>query len=109
MSSERRRHRRVKLNLLVQFRLKNYEQFLAEYARDLSKGGMFVRTDDPKPEGSLLYFQFTTRDDGSLIEGLGRVVRVVEGTEPGMGIEFVNVEEPSQAVIEEIIGKRAGG
>lgn len=108
MSQDRRRHPRVKLNLLVQFRLQSYDQFLTDYASDLSLSGMFLRTDEPKPEGSLLYFQFTTKEDGPLIEGLGRVVRVTEdGEAPGMGIEFVNVEEPSQSLIREIVEMRA--
>lgn len=112
MSNERRRHQRVKLNLLVQFRLQSYDQFLADYASDVSLSGMFLRTKEPKPEGTLLYFQFTTKDDGSLIEGLGRVVRVVERDDgedapAGMGIEFVNVEEPSMACIRDIVERRA--
>ena len=109
MTDERRKHPRVELNMLVQFRLKDYDQFLSDYSHDLSIGGMFIRTDDPKPEGSLLYFQFTTRRDGALIEGLGRVVRVVppEGDRPGgMGLEFVNVEEPSASLISDIVHKR---
>ena len=76
MTDERRRHPRVKLNMLVQFRLQSYEHFLTDYASDVSTSGMFLRTREPKPEGTLLYFQFTTRDEGALIEGLGRVVRV---------------------------------
>ncbi len=111
MTDERRRHPRVKLNMLVQFRLQSYEHFLTDYASDLSSGGMFLRTREPKPEGTLLYFQFTTRDGGALIEGLGRVVRVVakdggEDAPAGMGIEFVNVEEPSLTRIRDIVGKR---
>ena len=110
MSQERRRHPRVKLDLLVQFRLQSYEQFLTDYASDLSIGGMFLRTKEPKPEGSLLYFQFTTKEDGALIEGLGRVVRVTKDAAgaAGMGIEFVNVEEPSMARIRDIVEKRVG-
>lgn len=97
--------------MLVQFRLQSYEQFLTDYACDVSVGGMFLRTREPKPKGTMLYFQFTTRDDGALIEGLGRVVRVVEkdgGEEApaGMGIEFVNVEEPSMTLIRDIVERR---
>lgn len=97
----RRQHPRVKLNLLVQFRVKDYEHFVSDYASDLSMGGMFVRTEQPKPEGAMLYFQFTTEQQGPLIEGLAKVVRVVEpGGEhpPGMGLEFVNLEAPSRAL-----------
>ena len=96
--------------MLVQLRLKDYEQFLSDHAHDVSESGMFIRTKEPKPAGTMLYFQFTTRDRGSVIEGLGRVVRVVDadGDQPaGMGVEFVNVEEPSASRIRDIIASRS--
>ena len=107
--NNRRKHPRVPLNLLVQVRSKDYDEFLHDVASNLSMGGMFLCTDQPKPEGALLYFQFTTDADGPLIEGLARVVRVVEtggGHPAGMGLEFVNVEEPSLQRIEEIVNER---
>lgn len=109
---DRRRFPRVRLNLLVQFRVDSYDQFLKEYALDLSAGGMFVRTDEPRPEGAMIYFQFMVRGGQSIIQGLGKVVHVspAGGQRPaGMGIEFVSLEDESQAVIEEIISQRIAG
>ena len=54
----RRRHERVPLTLLVQYRFNSFEDFLAEYSADISAGGMFIRTDDPREEGAMIYLQF---------------------------------------------------
>src|SRR3569833_4680615 len=74
--SEKRKAPRAELHILVQFRFNTFEDFLAEYSTDISVGGMFLRTDKPRPEGSMIYLQFALRDGSKLIEGLGKVVRV---------------------------------
>ncbi|MBX5484074.1 MAG: TIGR02266 family protein [Myxococcaceae bacterium] len=107
---ERRRYERVPLSLLVQYRVNTFEDFLAEYSADISVGGMFIRTDEPREEGSMIYLQFWLKDGTRLIEGLGRVVRVNPPGDPervaGMGIEFVNFDEASMALIHEIVESR---
>ena len=107
---EKRRHPRAALSLLVQFRSTTFEDFLAHYSVDLSVGGIFLRTDAPRPEGTLLYFQFTLDDGSRLIEGLGRVVRVnppAPGRVAGMGLEFVNLDPASAELIADIVAARA--
>jgi uncharacterized protein (TIGR02266 family) len=113
-ASERRRYPRAPLTLLIQYRFDTLEDFLSEYSTDISLGGMFIRTEDTRPEGSLVYLQFYLRDGAKLIEGLGRVVRVNPpgGNNPvGMGVEFVNFDEESMELIRQIVEqnlKRAG-
>ncbi|MHB8417339.1 MAG: TIGR02266 family protein [Myxococcales bacterium] len=109
---EKRRFPRAPLQLLVQYRFGSVGDFLAEYASNISLGGVYIRTDDPREEGSLIYLQFTLRDGSPLIEGLGKVVRVnrpgevPEGVEVGMGVEFVNFDDESMALIEQIVRDR---
>lgn len=109
----RRRHPRAKLQLLIQFRFDTFDEFLAEYSVDISSGGMFIRTQTPREEGSFVYLQFALRDGSRIIEGLGKVVRVnppgIAGREAGMGIEFVNFDEESLAIIRSIVEKRLAG
>lgn len=109
-SDERRRHPRTPLSILVQFRFNTFEEFLAEYSVNLSPGGMFIRTDEPREEGAVIYLQFSLKDGSRLIEGMGRVVRVnppgVKDRVAGMGIEFVNFDDDSMALIEEICASR---
>jgi uncharacterized protein (TIGR02266 family) len=105
-AENKRRHQRTALSLLVQFRFNTFEDFLAEYSIDISVGGMFIRTDHPRPEGSMIYLQFALRDGHKLIEGLGKVVRVNPPggtTIPGMGVEFVNLDSESEGLIAEIV------
>ena len=112
--TDRRKYPRVPLSLLIQYRFDTLEDFLSEYSTNISIGGMFIRTDQPKDEGTLVYLQFYLRDGAKLIEGLGRVVRVnpseaagdeAAGDEAsaGMGIEFVNFDEESMELIRQIV------
>jgi len=105
---ERRINKRIALDLLVQFRLKTMDDFLTEHASNISTGGMFIRTDSPKPLGSMVYLQFQLEQGKTLIEGLGRVVHVnaASSQAPGMGIEFVNLDDASEEVISNIISER---
>ena len=104
---EKRRYPRAPLNLLVQYRFDSMEAFLSEVASDISVGGMFIRTEEPREEGALVYLQFWLADGTKLIEGLGRVVRVNRPGDPdrtpGMGIEFVNLDEESTDLIHDIV------
>ena len=107
--ADRRQNPRVSLSLLIQYRFDSLEDFLSEYSTDISMGGMFIRTDTPKDEGTLVYLQFYLRDGAKLIEGLGRVVRVnsaepaVDDVAVGMGIEFINFDEESMELIRQIV------
>jgi uncharacterized protein (TIGR02266 family) len=108
---ERRRFPRAPLSLLIQYRFNTLEDFLSEYSTDISIGGMYIRTKEPKEEGSLIYLQFYLKDGAKLIEGLGRVVRVDPPDEEeapgfaGMGIEFVNFDEDSMELVRQIVDR----
>lgn len=106
----KRRHPRAPLSLLVQYRFNTFDDFLAEYSVNISQSGMFIRTETPSEEGAIIFLQFALADGSKLIEGMGRVVRVnppgVPGRIPGMGVEFLNFDEESMALIEEICATR---
>ena len=108
--SDRRKFPRSPLSLLVQYRFNSFEDFLAEYSVNISPGGMFIRTDTPLEEGSMVYLQFSLKDGSRLIEGMGKVVRVnppgVKDRVSGMGVEFVSFDEESMALINEICAQR---
>ena len=109
-ADDRRKFPRTPLTLLVQFRFNSIEDFLAEYSLNISPGGIFIRTDQPREEGSVVYLQFSLRDGSRLIEGMGKVVRVNPTAEggrvAGMGIEFINFDDESMALIQEICASR---
>jgi len=104
-----RKHRRTRVSLLVQYRFNSLEDFLAEYAINLSPGGIFIATDDPSPVGTMLYLQFSLKDGSKLIEGMGRVAHIQQPTadQPrGMGVEFVQFDADSMALVAKICGGR---
>ncbi|HUU02050.1 MAG TPA: PilZ domain-containing protein [Myxococcota bacterium] len=112
----RRRYPRVPLSLLIQYRFDTLDDFLSEYSVNISIGGMFIKTDEVREEGSLVYLQFYLRNGAKLIEGLGKVVRAnkpesgddfgkSKDMPSGMGIEFVNFDEESMRLIEQIVGR----
>jgi uncharacterized protein (TIGR02266 family) len=101
----RRKYPRTQVSLLVQYRFNSLEDFLAEYAVNISPGGIFISTERPSPVGTMLYLQFSLKDGSKLIEGMGRVVRVQPGgpgVPKGMGIEFVQFDEKSIDLIAKI-------
>ncbi len=107
-SDDRRKYPRAPLSILVQYRFNTFEDFLAEYTLNISLGGIFIRTEDPRPEGTTLYLQFSLKDRSPLIEGMGRVVRVNPpgSHHAGMGVEFVNFDDESMALINDICSAR---
>jgi molecular chaperone DnaK len=111
--ADRRRFPRTALSLLVQYRFNSFEDFLAEYSVNISPGGMFIRTDNPLEEGSMVYLQFSLKDGSRLIEGMGRVVRAnppgIKDRVAGMGVEFVSFDDESMALINEICAQREAG
>lgn len=111
--ANRRRFPRTPLSLLVQYRFNTFDDFLAEYSVNISPGGIFIRTDKPLEEGSMVYLQFSLKDGSRLIEGMGKVVRVnppgVKDRTSGMGIEFVSFDEESMELINEICAQREAG
>ena len=101
--AEQRQHPRVPLDVLVQVRSASIEEFRAVHAKNLSVGGMFIESQAARPMGASIYFQFTVKDGGTLIEGLGKVVH---SSAAGMGVEFVSVLEPSASIIRTLVEQR---
>ncbi len=96
---------RVPVSMLVQYRFDTLEDFVAEHSVDISENGIFVRTETPREAGSMIYLQVALTDGSRLIEGFGRVARVgADGRgRRGMGIQFINFDDQSMALIRTIV------
>ncbi len=89
----KRRFRRRTVRILVEYRSET--GLRRETATTLGAGGLFVETDAPIAEGSLLKLCFQVSDAGFRHEIEGRVAwsnGIADGTvgTPGMGVEFSN-------------------
>jgi len=94
---ERRRHPRVPISLKVEY--KRLNSFFADYTKNISRGGTFIRTGNPLSIGTEFMFLLAipTLDDPLSLRG--KVQWVVteddasEEEEAGMGIGFVYESE----------------
>jgi uncharacterized protein (TIGR02266 family) len=105
------RERRVPVAMIVQYRFDALEDFVADYSANLSTTGIFVHTEEPRKVGSTVYLQITLREGTRLIEGFGRVARI--GRDPrgqkGMGIQFVDFDGDSLALIRKVVADSGAG
>jgi uncharacterized protein (TIGR02266 family) len=65
---------------------------------NLSEGGLYLRTLEPLPGGSILHIKFTLPHDTEPIEVTAEVVRTLSlgaqlEAEPGMGLHFLDIPE----------------
>ena len=102
---------RVEIQRPIAIRFDRFDDFVDEVSVNLSHTGMFIRTRDPRPPGAVFNFQFQLGEDFSLIEGRAEVVwrrRQSESPDkpPGMGVKFVNLDVPSQRLIDRLISQQ---
>jgi c-di-GMP-binding flagellar brake protein YcgR len=98
--ANKRKHPRVDVPLLVQYRFGALEELRTEYAINVSVGGMFIATSEGKPIGTRVFVQLTTKDGLHFLQGEGKVVRNVDG---GYAIELVGFEPEAQAVLARLV------
>lgn len=107
MKSDRRSAARSAIELSVEY--KRLNTFFADYTRNISKGGTFIRTDRPLAVGTEFVFALTIRSLEEPLRLQGRVkwsVTTAEATAEspaGMGIEFQYADEAERAATESIV------
>lgn len=109
MTDEERPTRRQAERLVVNHEFRSIEEFISEYVSDISRTGVFIRTDDPLPVGTKVDLRFTViHDDFETVEGIGEVTRVVPPGEPapGMGVVFVELTNASRGLIERLLTRK---
>lgn len=100
--------RRVPLERKISLKFKEFRGFITEYSQNLSMGGMFIRTSDPKPVGTIFDFELSLTDDFKLVQGIGEVIWVRatdDGPErpSGMGVRFLDLSSESRRLIQRIV------
>ncbi|MDP2269087.1 MAG: TIGR02266 family protein [Archangium sp.] len=99
------------VGLLVKLAHKGVDEFASKYATNLSDGGMFIRTREPKPQGTELSFKVEIADGQRVLQGVA-IVRWTraEGDPngpPGMGLEFLKLDPASRALVDRMLGFNA--
>ncbi len=99
-----REHARAPIELKVDY--KKLNSFFADYTKNISKGGTFIKTKKPLPLGTRFLFRLAVpgRKDPFLLSG--EVVRAsASGENPGMGIRFVWSDEERKRKFESLVEK----
>lgn len=113
---ERRRQPRAAIELRIEY--KRLNAFFADYARNISHGGTFIRTDKALPVGTEFRFLLAVPNLPEPLALVGRVQWVVlpgqapDGAEPGMGIGFIFRSEAERhrvtTVVEQLMVESLG-
>src|SRR6516165_486277 len=100
--SDRRAQPRAPIELKVQYLKLN--SFFSDYTKNISKGGIFIKTPKPLPIGTRFLFKLSipTRLEPFEIPGEVRW-STSEGEDKGMGIEFMYADEAQRAEFEGLV------
>jgi uncharacterized protein (TIGR02266 family) len=104
-----RRHTRIPLALEVTYR--NAGAFLVAYTTNLSKGGVFIETDEQLPVGSELVLRFGIPGETpvELVAKVARVSAIAEGGQgPGMGLRFEQLDVAHGDFVDRLVGRFSG-
>lgn len=78
---------------------------------NISEGGAYIRTDEPRRLGSKVHFEIKLEPDKPPVRGMGKVIRVIhkkgatkKGDPPGMALEFMDVSSEDRARIRHFVG-----
>ncbi|NMB74820.1 MAG: TIGR02266 family protein [Myxococcales bacterium] len=113
MSNERRHDERVFVNLVLKVKYPTQDEFADHFATNISAGGVFLQSRDPKPKGTLLRFEIQLSSGQTVLKGSGVVAWArapsVAGQPlqvPGMGVKFLDLDEPSRALVRRILERK---
>jgi type IV pilus assembly protein PilZ len=101
---ERRADARSPIELKVEY--KRLNTFFADYTKNISRGGTFIKTTRPLPVGTEFLFKLFVPGRDAPLTIHGEVQRIIDETadeEAGMAIKFVYREGDPQAEIARIV------
>ncbi len=106
-------HNRTKqrklVSLLVKLTHKGIDEFVLKYATNISEGGLFIRTREPKAVGTELNFKVDIADGQRVLQGIAIVKWTRPDNDPsgppGMGLEFLELDPSSRSLVDRMVGK----
>lgn len=100
----------------VRVRLKypDVDTFVERFAPNVTRGGIFLASRDPRPVGSTIRFQVCLMSGEAVLSGEGRVTWIKEfnPAEPqrphGMGVQFTSIDPAARPLLDRLLKKREG-
>jgi c-di-GMP-binding flagellar brake protein YcgR len=109
--SAERRYLRVEVTLQIKFVcLEDMEKMISGETMNLSRGGMFLCTNQVREKGQKVEILLPGPDSQPVrIHGVVRHVRSIDGHPFGLGIEFNDLQEPALRIIEGLLQRAEEG
>jgi len=101
----------VKVPLRIRLPFATEPEFIERYGANVERGGIFIATRGPKPEGTEISFEIVLANGDRLMRGEGVVQTVRQDESPGrsgMVVRFVRLEPRTKALIDRICAARDG-
>ncbi len=112
---DRRRQPRVPIFIRVDYKvdMQRDDAPYTDYSANINRDGLFLKSRNPLTPGTLVNLQFSLPEDSRVIKVNGRVVwitrefeeKVGGKREPGMGIEFQDLDPDARAVLDHLVRK----
>ncbi|MBI5514709.1 MAG: PilZ domain-containing protein [Deltaproteobacteria bacterium] len=105
------------VTLRAKYKSATLDEFIDQYARYISRSGIFIKSPKPPEIGTLLKLDLQLATGATVLSAVGYVVQRCTDADAtaenpaGMGIRFLKVDDGSQSVIEKIValkGEDAG-
>lgn len=107
-SNSKRRFPRLSASMQVSF--EDFRGIFFEYAKDISRSGVFIEMSDPVPVGTRLRLSFSLPQPfDEPVLAYGRVVRIIKGDAEqtsGVGVAFIHVPESSAKLIDALVAEQ---
>ncbi len=97
----------------VRLRYAAFETFIEKFAPNVTRGGVFLASREPRPVGEVFPFEVLLSGGEVALAGEGKVtwVRAFDPAAPhkphGMGVQFLRLDAPSRAVVNQMLARKA--
>ncbi|MBN1771457.1 MAG: TIGR02266 family protein, partial [Deltaproteobacteria bacterium] len=111
--ADRRAAPRIAATFRIRLGYSSIDSFLDGYAANISKGGIFVPTKQPRDQGTEVRFELLLKDGSTAIAGVGRVAwtRAFDPKRPGerfgMGVQFLALDASGEEIVRRALAWRA--
>ena len=107
---DKRRGDRLPIGLRVRLSYGSVDEFVEKFAVNISRGGVFIRTREPKAVDTSLRLELllATGEPVLVAEGVVRWVQKEDSSAhppkaPGMGVQFSHLDEASRTLVERMV------
>jgi uncharacterized protein (TIGR02266 family) len=99
----------------VRLRYAAFETFIEKFAPNVTRGGVFLASRNPRPVGEIFAFEVLLEGGEVALAGDGKVTWVkaydpaVPNRPHGMGVQFLRLDAPSRDALNRMLARKASG